>query len=200
MSDSYKAHPTSIISDDAKIGAGTRIWHHAQVREGAVIGENCILGKCAYVGLDVRIGSGVKIQNRASIYKGVTIEDNVFIGPHVVFTNDRYPRAFSEGWETIPTLVRRGASIGANSTIICGITIGEYAMVGGGSVVTRDVPSHALVVGNPAKLISYVCKCGNPILKADHAGELDKETPIVCDKCGGSNLISPRENLEKGNK
>ena len=177
MTPSYQAHPTAIIAEDAKIGRGTKIWHHAQVREGAVIGENCILGKGVYVGVDVKIGSGVKIQNRASIYRGVTIEDDVFVGPHVVFTNDKYPRAFTEQWEVIPTLIRRGASLGANSTIICGVTIGAYAMVGAGSIVTRDVAPHALVVGNPARIRSYICRCGNPIIDADRGG------PLFCQAC-----------------
>jgi len=193
MTEPYQAHPTAVISEEARIGAGTRIWHFTQVREGAVIGEDCILGKDVYVGIDVRIGSGCKIQNGATIYKGVTLEDGVFIGPHVVFTNDRYPRAFSRKWELVPTLVRRRASVGANATILCGVTIGTYAMVGAGSVVTRDVDPHALVVGNPARTKSYICRCGNPIITAERARQINRTVPIICSRCGESNVIAPGE-------
>lgn len=191
MNSQYYSHPTAEVSEDAKIGDNTKIWHFAQVREGAVLGSNCIVGKGAYVGAGVKIGAGSKIQNFATIYQGVTIEDDVFIGPHVVFTNDRFPRAFSKEWKVIPTVVRRRASIGANATIICGITIGKYSMVGAGSVVTRDVPPHALVVGNPARIRSYICRCGNPILSADRARQINKAVPIICGTCGESNLIDP---------
>ncbi len=189
MSEPYFAHPTAVVSEKAKIGEGTKIWHHAQVREGAVIGRNCILGKCAYVDADVRIGSGVKIENRASIFRGVTVEDDVFIGPHVVFTNDKYPRAFSRQWVIVPTLVKRGASIGANCTVICGVTVGEYSMAGAGSVITRDVPPHALVVGNPARLAGYVCRCGNRILDVQQAKKVSRGSKVVCQKCGETTVI-----------
>ncbi len=182
MSEPYYAHPTAIVSDESTIGTGTKIWHHAQIREGAVIGENCILGKGVYIDADVRIGKGVKIQNRASIYRGVTVEDDVFIGPHVAFTNDKYPRAFSRGWRIVPTLVRNGASIGANATVLCGVTIGEYAMVGAGSVVTKDVPPHGLVVGNPAKLVGYVCKCGRPLGREAKDGK-EPGGKAICPVC-----------------
>jgi acetyltransferase-like isoleucine patch superfamily enzyme len=191
LNEQYYSHPTSEISGDARIGDNTKIWHFAQVREGAVIGKDCIVGKGAYVGAGVKIGSGVKIQNFATIYQGVTIEDDVFIGPHVVFTNDKYPRAFSKQWEIIPTVVRRRASIGANSTIICGVTIGIYSMVGAGSVVTRNVPPHTLVVGNPAKAKSYICKCGNPIVSATQ--QINTATPMICSLCGESNVINPTD-------
>jgi acetyltransferase-like isoleucine patch superfamily enzyme len=170
-------HPTAEVSERAKIGAGTKIWHQAQVREGAVIGKDCIIGKCAYIDLKVKIGSGVKIQNHVSVYHGVTIEDDVFVGPAVTFTNDRTPRAFR--WNesmVVPTLVKKGASIGANSTIICGTVVGEYAMVGAGSVVTSDVPPHTLVYGNPARIRGFVCECGAKIPKGK------KETK--CAACG----------------
>jgi len=185
---SYFAHPTAIVSQEASIGSRTKIWHHAQVREGAVIGKNCILGKDVYIGKDVQIGNGCKIQNRASIYMGVKIEDDVFVGPHVSFTNDKYPRAFSQQWEIGETLVRRGASIGANSTVICGVTIGEYAMVGAGSVVTKDVPPHGLVVGNPARLIGYVCKCGWPLTRLGET-PLRTQIRVKCPRCGKENLV-----------
>ncbi|RLG35401.1 N-acetyltransferase [Methanosarcinales archaeon] len=153
-------HPTAIVESE-NIGEGTKIWHFVHVREGARIGRDCIVGKSAYIDLDVEIGDRVKIQNFVSIYKGVKIEDDVFIGPSVTFTNDLYPRADAWGEDKIThTLVKRGASIGANSTVICGVTIGEYAMVGAGSVVTRDVPSFTLVYGNPARIRGRVNKEG----------------------------------------
>lgn len=171
-------HPTAEVSAKAKVGSGTKIWHQAQVREGAVIGGNCIIGKCVYIDFNVKIGSRVKIQNHVSIYHGVTIEDDVFVGPAVTFTNDLTPRAFR--WDesmVVPTLVKKGASIGANSTIICGTKIGEYAMVGAGSVVTKDVPPHALVYGNPAKIRGFVCECGAKI-------SARKKKEIKCKSCG----------------
>ncbi|PKP54474.1 MAG: N-acetyltransferase [Candidatus Altiarchaeales archaeon HGW-Altiarchaeales-3] len=157
-------HKTAEVSKEAKIGKGTGIWHQAQVRENAEIGENCNIGKGVYVDFGVKIGNNCKIQNYVSIYHGVEIEDDVFIGPSVTFTNDLYPRAFIWNEEKVSrTRVKKGASIGANSTIICGITIGEYAMIGAGSVVTKDVPDNALVYGNPAKIKGCVSKDGRII-------------------------------------
>ena len=190
-------HPSAHVSPDAYIGEGTKIWHEAQVREGAKIGKNCILGKCVYVGKNVVIGDNVKIENRASIFQGVHIEDDVFIGPHVVFTNDLRPRAFSQDWKIVETYVRRGASIGANSTIICGVEIGEYAMVGAGSVVTKDVPPHALVYGNPARIRGFVCKCGEKLVSKEEHMEY---VLMICEKCGDKYEI-PIEHykmIEKG--
>jgi UDP-2-acetamido-3-amino-2,3-dideoxy-glucuronate N-acetyltransferase len=169
---SVRIHPTADVSPDAEIGADTSIWNQAQVRERARIGPGCVIGKNVYVDVDVVIGSNVKIQNNVSLYHGVTIEDGVFIGPHVCFTNDRVPRAVNpdgslkgdDSWEVIPTTVRRGAAIGANSTILPGATIGRWAMVGAGSVVTRGVEDHALVAGNPARRLGSVCSCGEPLL------------------------------------
>jgi acetyltransferase-like isoleucine patch superfamily enzyme len=163
------AHPTADVAESATIGHGTKIWHEAQVRNRANIGENCTLGKGAYVDEDVIVGSNVKIQNRASIYKDCTIEDGVFIGPHVCFTNDMFPRAINpdgtlknaEDWTAGRTIVRFGAAIGAGSIILPNRTIGRFALVGAGSVVTRDVPDHGLVVGNPARLVGYACICGS---------------------------------------
>ncbi len=168
MTLSYFAHDTSSIAPDAVVGDRTQIWQHCQVREGAVIGEECILGKGVYVDARVHIGNRVKIQNYVSIYEGVTMEDGVFCGPHCVFTNDRQPRAINpdgslkraDDWTIAPTLVRTGAAIGANATVVCGITIGRWAMVGAGAVVTRDVPDYGLVYGNPARLCGFVCPCG----------------------------------------
>ncbi len=169
----YFAHETAIVEEGAQIGEGTRIWHHAHVRSGCEIGENCNIGKNCYVDEGAKIGNGVKIQNNVSVYHGVEIEDDVFVGPSVVFTNDFYPRAFNQNWEVANTLIKRGASLCANSTIVCGNTIGEYATVGAGSVVTKDIPAHALVVGNPARQIGWVCTCGY---------KLDNE--MKCKKCG----------------
>jgi acetyltransferase-like isoleucine patch superfamily enzyme len=164
-------HPTADVSPLANIGPGTKIWHQAQVRERAVLGKQCIIGKGAYVDLDVVVGDCVKIQNRASVYKGVMIESGVFVGPHVCFTNDRFPRAINpdgtlkteDDWELECTLVCYGASIGAGSIILPGVRIGSFAIVGSGSVVTTDVPDHALVFGNPARLRGYVCRCGRSL-------------------------------------
>lgn len=156
-------HPTAEASKQADIGDGTKIWNLAQVRENCRIGENCIIGKNVYIDTGVKIGSCVKIQNNVNVYQGVEIEDDVFLGPSMTFTNDLYPRAFDKDWKIVPTYVKKGASIGANVTVICGHTIGKYAMVGSGSVVTKDVPDYALVVGNPAKQIGWVCKCGHKL-------------------------------------
>ncbi|QHT63427.1 N-acetyltransferase [Paenibacillus lycopersici] len=154
-------HPTAEVDVKARIGQGTRIWNYCQVRESAVIGDNCIIGKDVYIDQSVLIGSRVKVQNGVSVYNGVTIEDDVFVGPHVCFTNDLIPRAFNDNWSVTATIVRRGASLGANSTIVCGITIGEYAMVAAGAVVTKDVPAYALVKGNPARVAGFVDRMGN---------------------------------------
>ncbi|MBN1562392.1 MAG: N-acetyltransferase [Anaerolineae bacterium] len=164
----FFVHATAVVSPDATIGRGTSIWLHCQVRENAHIGENCILSKGVYIDYGVTIGNNVKIQNGVSVYHGVTLEDGVFVGPHACFTNDLYPRAINpdgslkkaDDWVVSETVICYGAALGANSTIRCGITIGRWAMVGAGSVVTRSVPDYGLVVGNPARLIGYVCMCG----------------------------------------
>jgi UDP-2-acetamido-3-amino-2,3-dideoxy-glucuronate N-acetyltransferase len=158
-------HPTANVDDNCKIGSGTKIWINAQIRENAVIGNNCIISKDTYIDHGVLIGSNTKIQNGVSIYHGVTIEEDVFIGPNATFTNDKIPRAFNSNWEITPTVIRKGASIGANSTIICGLTVGEYAMVAAGSVVTKDVEPYSLVMGNPAKHVSYIDMAGNRVSK-----------------------------------
>jgi UDP-2-acetamido-3-amino-2,3-dideoxy-glucuronate N-acetyltransferase len=161
-------HPSADVASDAIIGQDTKVWHFVQIRNGARIGGECILGRGVYIDAHVVLGNRVKVQNYVSIYEGVTVEDGVFVGPHCVFTNDKQPRAINTDgtlksptdWTVSTTLVREGASLGANSTIVCGITIGRWAMVGAGSVVTKDVPDFALVVGNPARQIGLVCKCG----------------------------------------
>ncbi|MHA1912145.1 MAG: acyltransferase [Candidatus Kariarchaeaceae archaeon] len=174
-----KIHPTAIVEDGAKIASGTMIWHFVHIRSGSEIGSNCIFGKGAYVDTGVKIGNNVKVQNLVSIYQGVEIEDDVFVGPHVCFTNDLVPRAVNIDWQIVETLIKKGVSIGANSTIVCGTVLGEYSMIGAGSVVTKDVPPHALVFGNPAKVKGYVCFCGEKI-----AGPKITDQEISCIKCG----------------
>lgn len=161
-------HPSAEVSAEARIGGGTMIWHQAQIREGVVIGEDCIIGKGVYVDFGVRIGSRVKIQNYALIYHGTEIEDGVFVGPQVCFTNDRNPRAVTpdgalktaDDWEVGKIVLRQGASIGAGAILLPGIEIGRFALVAAGSVVTTSVPEHRLVVGNPARPVATVCRCG----------------------------------------
>jgi len=181
-------HPTAIVEKEAEIGEGTRIWHFVHVREGAKVGRNCNIGKGVYIDKGAVIGNGVKIQNFVSVYRGVTIEDDVFIGPHAVFTNDKYPRSFNEDWQVIPTHVKKGASIGANATVLCGITVGRYAMVAAGAVVTSDVPDHGLVVGSPARLVGFVCLCGRPL--AEKPLLLEKEVVYRCSSCGREVKVS----------
>lgn len=173
-------HPTAIVEKTAKIGEGTKVWHFAHVREDAKIGRECVLGHSVYVGKGVQIGNRVKLENRATVYQGVTIEDDVFVGPHVTFTNDLYPRSHSTDWKIKPTSVKKGASIGASTIVICGLTIGEYAMIGAGSVVTKDIPPHALTYGNPAKIRGFVCKCGRSLTKE---AERQKVVLMVCSVC-----------------
>ena len=171
-------HPTAIVEEGATIGDGTNVWHHAHVRAGATVGEGSQLGKNVYIDAGAAVGSRVKIQNNVSVYAGVRIEDEVFVGPSAVFTNDLWPRATSTNWEVTPTLVRRGASIGANATLICGNTVGEFATVGAGAVVTRDVESHELVVGSPLRRIGWVCECGRLASRA-----AERPGDLRCDGC-----------------
>ena len=186
-----RIHPTAEVSEAAMIGEGTSIWHQAQVREGVLIGEDCIIGKGVYVDAGVRIGNHVKIQNYVSVFHGLTIEDGVFIGPHVCFTNDLRPRAINpdgtlksaDDWVLSETVIRYGAAVGANSTIRCGITVGAWAMIGSGSVVTRDIPDHGLAWGNPARLHGFVCYCGEQLTKVK---QLNGMVTSVCPACGTS--------------
>ena len=171
-------HPTAIVEDGAILGDGSFVWHHSHVRRGATIGPSCHLGKNVYVEAGAVMGSGVKIQNNVSLYAGVLIEDNVFIGPSVVFTNDRFPRAWRREFAQQDTVVRQGASIGANATIICNIEIGEHAMIAAGSVVTRSVRAHELVVGNPARHRGWVCRCGEPC-----SNSLERPDDLRCGAC-----------------
>ena len=156
-------HPSASVDVSASLSDGTKVWVNVQVRENVRIGVDCILSKDVYIDHAVNIGDRCKIQNSVSVFNGVTLQDDVFVGPNVAFTNDKVPRAFNLEWEIIPTLIKSGASIGANATIVCGITLGEYSMVAAGSVVTRDVPPYTLVMGNPARPVSKIDKAGNRI-------------------------------------
>ena len=156
-------HPSAEVEDGARIGPGTKVWHLAHVRSTARVGAGCVLGRNVYVDADVVVGDLVKIQNNVSIYQGVTLEDEVFVGPCAVFTNDLRPRAQNPDWQVTPTLVRRGASIGANATIVCGVEVGSYAMVAAGAVVTRDVAPYQLVAGNPARPKGWVDASGRVV-------------------------------------
>jgi UDP-2-acetamido-3-amino-2,3-dideoxy-glucuronate N-acetyltransferase len=173
-------HPSAEVHPSVQIGPGTKIWHQAQIREQATIGEDCIISKDVYIDHGVSIGNRVKIQNGVSVYTGVTLEDDSFVGPHASFTNDLMPRAFSTDWEVVPTQVRRGAAIGANATVVCGVTLGPYSMVAAGSTVTSDVPPHGLVIGSPARLVAYICRRGHR-MKAETP--LDYSSVYRCERC-----------------
>ncbi len=164
MEKTYFVHPTAVIEEPVEIGEKTQIWHFGHVMSGAKIGDNCILGQNVFIGRGVFLGNNVKIQNNVSVYDTVVLEDGVFCGPSMVFTNVINPRSFiSRKAEFRKTLVKRGATIGANATIVCGHTIGEYAFIGAGAVVTKDVPDYALVYGNPARVKGWICQCAEQI-------------------------------------
>jgi UDP-2-acetamido-3-amino-2,3-dideoxy-glucuronate N-acetyltransferase len=187
-------HPTADVSDQAEVGAGTRIWHQAQVREGAVVGRDCVLGKGAFVDHHVRLGDRCKLQNGVYVYYGFTIEDGVFLGPGVMLLNDREPRAINPDgtlkseadWTLSEGTVRYGAALGGGVIVLPGVTVGRFAMVGSGAVVTRDVPDRGLVYGNPARLHGFVCDCGAR-LKA--AGEADGAVQTRCPACSRTATI-----------
>jgi UDP-2-acetamido-3-amino-2,3-dideoxy-glucuronate N-acetyltransferase len=179
-----RVHETADVSPGAQIGRGTSIWNQARVREGAVMGQGCILGTGAYVDCDVVVGSNVKIQNGALLYRGATLEDGVFIGPGACLTNDVYPRAVNpdgtikteEDWTVGPILIRYGASIGAGAIVLPGVTVGRFALVAAGSVVSRDVPDHGLVMGVPARLTGHVCRCAHRLVRQGYTWR--------CPSCG----------------
>ncbi len=195
---SARVHPSADLEADVSVGPRTSIWHRAQVRVGARIGADCVIGRDAFIDEGVTIGGRVKIQNAALVYHGVTVEDGVFIGPNAILTNDRFPRAITatgalaraDDWTVSPILLRTGASIGAGAVVVAGTTIGRFATVGAGAVVTRDVPDHALVAGNPARRMGWVCACGQRLRDAGgvvvggiHAGH------ATCAACGARYTI-----------
>lgn len=171
----YYVHESSYVDDDVEIGQGTKIWYFCHIQKGARIGERCSLGQNVNISNNVRIGNGVKIQNNVAVYEGVEIEDDVFCGPSCVFTNDLTPRAkYPKGHENYKkTVIKRGASLGANSTIVCGHTVGEWALIGAGAVVTSNVPAHALMLGVPARRKGWACECGSLL-----------DETLVCKECG----------------
>ena len=190
----YFVHPTSIIDRPADIGAGTKIWHFSHVMANSRIGKNCNIGQNVVVGPDVSIGDGCKIQNNVSVYTGVTLEDDVFCGPSMVFTNVVNPRsAIARKHEFKKTLVRRGATIGANATVLCGVTIGRYAFIGAGAVVTRDVADYALVMGNPARRAGFVCRCGVKLKKG-------RWKTATCPACGDKYRMAKGDVAPTGGK
>lgn len=177
----YFVHESSYVDDDVIIGRGTKIWHFCHIQSGAVIGEDCSFGQNVNISNNVHIGNGVKVQNNVSIYEGVELEDYVFCGPSCVFTNDLTPRAkYPKGHAAYKkTLIKEGASIGANATIVCGHTIGKWALIGSGAVVTKDVKDHALMLGVPAVQKGWVCECGQVL-----------DESLVCPDCGRRYLIA----------
>lgn len=164
--ENHFVHKSSIVDQPVKIGEGTKIWHFCHIMKGTKIGKNCNLGQNVFIGSDASIGNNVKIQNNVSVYDGVTLEDYVFCGPSMVFTNDPIPRSKypKEPNKFLPTLVKEGASIGANATVICGNTIGKHAFIGSGSVITNDIPDYALAYGNPARIHGWMCECGKKLM------------------------------------
>ena len=178
----FFSHPLALVESE-DVGEGTRVWAWAHVLRGAVVGEHCNIGEHSYIEGEARVGNGVTVKNGVSVWAGVTVEDNCFLGPNCAFTNDLNPRAYiKKGSESlVATLVKTGATIGANATIVCGNTIGRYAFVGAGATVVRDVPDYALMVGTPARQIGWICQCAAKVasLPTDAEGDM-----LRCDKCG----------------
>jgi len=187
-------HPTAEVNEQARLAENVKVWNLAQVRENADIGANTIISKNVYIDFDVRIGANVKIQNNVSVYHGVTIEDDVFVGPSAVFTNDFRPRAVNPEWVVTETLVKKGASIGAGATLVCGIEVGEYAMIGSGAVVNKNVPPHALIVGNPAKKVGFVYKNGERV-ENTHLSEVIDGNAIFIEPKSQEKLQLPLSSL-----
>jgi acetyltransferase-like isoleucine patch superfamily enzyme len=193
-----QVHPSAEVEPDVSVGPGTAIWQRAQVRRGARIGAECVIGRDVFVDVGVAIGDRVKVHNAALVYSGVTVEDDVFIGPGAILTNDRYPRAVTSTLDLAaandstdePIMIRRGSSVGAGAVVVAGVEIGTYAMIGAGAVVTRDVPGHAMVAGNPAQRIGWVCACGRRLKDSTgHDAPAQREryaidTNLVCESCG----------------
>lgn len=181
------AHETAHVDQGAELGPGCKVWHHAHVMGKAVLGRDCMLGQNVFVANNVTLGDNVRVQNNVSIYEGVTLDDDAFCGPSMVFTNDPAPRSLSkkgpEGW--LPTHVGKGASLGANCTIVCGNSIGAHAFVGAGAVVTKPVPAHALAYGNPARVRGWRCQCGEANLPFASLDE-GEESGVACPKCGAT--------------
>jgi UDP-2-acetamido-3-amino-2,3-dideoxy-glucuronate N-acetyltransferase len=186
-SSTYFAHESAYVDDGCTIGSGTKIWHFSHVMSGATIGRRCNIGQNVVISPQVVVGDNVKIQNNVSVYTGVVLEDDVFCGPSMVFTNVINPRSHvSRKDEYRQTIVRRGATLGANSTIVCGHTVGRYAFIGAGCVVTKDVPDYALIVGNPARLVGWMCACGTKLSDARVAAG-----PLTCKACGSAYALEP---------
>jgi acetyltransferase-like isoleucine patch superfamily enzyme len=200
---SARVHATADLEADVHVGPGTTIWHRAQIRTGARIGADCIIGRDAFIDEGVALGDRVKVQNAALVYHGVSVEDSVFIGPNAILTNDRYPRAITtsgdlaraEDWEVSPIVLREGCSIGAGAVVVAGVEIGRFATVGAGAIVTHDVVDHALVAGNPARRLGWVCGCGRR-LTDESTGEPAAAAPspdadLVCHVCDRHFLYVP---------
>jgi acetyltransferase-like isoleucine patch superfamily enzyme len=194
-----RIHTTADLERDVAVGPRSSIWHRAQVRIGARIGADCVIGRDVFIDEGVTLGDRVKVQNLALVYHGVTVEDGVFIGPNAILTNDRYPRAITadgalaraDDWIVSPITLRHGCSIGAGAVVVAGVDVGRFATVGAGSVVTRTVPDHALVVGSPARRIGWVCGCGQRLVGADVAhARADHAGPARCLRCGATYHIT----------
>ncbi len=200
-----RVHPTADVEADVAVGPRTSVWHRAQIRTGARIGAECVVGRDAFIDEGVAIGDRVKIQNAALVYHGVTVEDGVFIGPNAILTNDRFPRAITatgelaraDDWAVSPIVLRHGCSIGAGAVVVAGIDVGRFATVGAGAVVTRAVPDHALVVGNPARRLGWVCACGARLRSGDAPApaEPDHDDDLACPSCGRVYVYDPDDEL-----